>query len=183
MNKTYFWFSLLIFSISFSCCKPDPEPTNEEEVITTLVYTLTSDSGEEKIFSFQDPDGDGGEDPLIISDTLSANQIYTGRLTLLNESVEPIVNITEEIEAENNDHQFFFQTTVSGLTIAYADQDGDNKPVGLETTLTTGDPGDGTLLLTLRHEPNKSAEGVSSGDITNAGGETDIEITFTVDVQ
>ncbi|HBK71516.1 MAG TPA: type 1 periplasmic binding fold superfamily protein, partial [Flavobacteriaceae bacterium] len=35
----------------------------------------------------------------------------------------------------------------------------------------------------LRHEPNKSASGVSDGDITNAGGETDIEVIFNITVQ
>jgi hypothetical protein len=35
----------------------------------------------------------------------------------------------------------------------------------------------------LIHEPVKDAGGVSSGDITNAGGETDAEATFVVGVQ
>ena len=35
----------------------------------------------------------------------------------------------------------------------------------------------------LRHEPDKSAAGVSSGDITNAGGETDIEVSFNVIIE
>ena len=35
----------------------------------------------------------------------------------------------------------------------------------------------------LRHKPNKSGNGVQSGDITNAGGETDIVVTFELDVQ
>ena len=43
--------------------------------------------------------------------------------------------------------------------------------------------GSGTITVTLRHEPNKDAAGVSSGDIANAGGETDIEVTFNVEIQ
>ena len=35
-----------------------------------------------------------------------------------------------------------------------------------------------TMTVILRHEPNKAGAGVSDGDITNAGGETDIEVTF-----
>jgi len=47
---------------------------------------------------------------------------------------------------------------------------------------TATDPGEGGLRITLRHEPNKTAAGVQNGDITNAGGETDIEVTFTFEV-
>ena len=43
-------------------------------------------------------------------------------------------------------------------------------------------PGNGTITVILRHEPDKDASGVSNGDITNAGGETDIEVVFNVEV-
>ncbi|MFT7376933.1 MAG: hypothetical protein ACI88Z_000758, partial [Sphingobacteriales bacterium] len=56
-------------------------------------------------------------------------------------------------------------------------------PLGLQTTITTTDVGNGTLTVILRHEPNKSASGVANGDISNAGGETDIEVTFNITVQ
>jgi hypothetical protein len=35
----------------------------------------------------------------------------------------------------------------------------------------------------LRHLPNKSETGVSSGDITNAGGTTDAQAIFPITVQ
>jgi hypothetical protein len=35
----------------------------------------------------------------------------------------------------------------------------------------------------LRHEPNKDALNVASGEITNAGGETDIEVSFPVTIK
>ena len=56
-------------------------------------------------------------------------------------------------------------------------------PIGLQIKMTTGMATTGMLTIILRHEPNKDATGVSDGDITNAGGETDIEITFDIDVQ
>jgi hypothetical protein len=91
--------------------------------------------------------------------------------------------VEEEIEEEDDEHQFFFSTT-GGLnaTVAYDDTDGTN-PVGLKTKVTTAEASQGTLRVTLRHEPNKSAEGVSAGNITNAGGETDIEVEFDVTVE
>jgi hypothetical protein len=39
------------------------------------------------------------------------------------------------------------------------------------------------VVVTLRHEPDKGAAGVSGGDITNAGGDTDIEVTFPVVIE
>jgi hypothetical protein len=32
----------------------------------------------------------------------------------------------------------------------------------------------------LRHLPNKSAAGVAAGDITNAGGATDAQVTYPI---
>lgn len=175
-----------LFSITliFSACKKDPVIPNEEEVITTLTYTLTPDGGGAPIvLSFQDLDGDGGNAPVITGGTLTANTTYHGAMELLNELESPAEVITEEIEEEADEHQFFFQTTVGGLTVAYDDQDVNGRPIGLASTLTTTGAGTGTLTITLRHQPDKAASGVSGGDITNAGGETDIEVNFNVDVQ
>jgi hypothetical protein len=135
------------------------------------------------VMSFRDLDGDGGDAPVITGATLSANTSYTGTLDLLNEAETPVEVITEEIEEEDDEHQFFFQTNIAGLSVSYEDQDGDGNPVGLATSLTTTDAGSGTLTIILRHEPEKNAAGVKDGDPTNAGGETDIEVSFPVDVQ
>ena len=64
-----------------------------------------------------------------------------------------------------------------------ADFDGDGNPVGLANILTTGSAGSGNLTVTLKHEPDKSASGVSDGDMTNAGGETDISVTWVITVE
>jgi len=167
-----------------SCKKEDPVIPNEEEVITNVNYTLTPDGGGiPVVLSFQDLDGDGGMLPTITGGNLTTNTSYKGVLELFNEQATPIENVNPEILAEAEDHQFFFQTSVSGLTVAYDDQDANNNPLGLKTTLTTTDAGSGTITITLRHEPNKSASGVAGGDISNAGGETDIEVSFAIDVQ
>lgn len=175
-----FLLSLLLFAAS--CDSEEPEDENEEEVITTLNFTLTG-NGETVTMTFSDLDGEGGNDPIITGGTLTANSTYSGSLELLNESEDPSEDITEEIKEEDAEHQFFFATTVAGLTVAYSDTDGDGNPVGLATSVSTGDAGSGNLTVTLRHEPNKSGAGVSDGDISNAGGETDIEVTFDVNVQ
>ena len=102
---------------------------------------------------------------------------------LLNESVDPVDPVHEEVKEEDESHQFFFLTDIDDLTVAYDDIDADGRPVGLNSTLTTRAPGFGTLTVILRHEPDKSAEGVSDGDIANAGGDTDIEVAFPIEVQ
>jgi hypothetical protein len=44
-------------------------------------------------------------------------------------------------------------------------------------------PASGNLTITLIHEPDKFAEGVSGGNIENAGGSTDAEVVFPVIVE
>jgi len=167
-----------------ACEKDEPEIVDEPELITTLNYTLTPSGGGEAItLSFKDLDGDGPNAPTVTTGTLAANQMYTGTMELLNETVSPTESITEEIEDEDEEHQFFFQSNISDLNIAYNDQDADGNPVGLNSILTTGAAASGSITIILRHEPNKTASSVSDGDITNAGGETDIEVMFPIDVQ
>jgi len=180
----YLLISVMFTSVFTSCDKDDPEVPNEEELITTLVFTLTPSAGGTTVeFKFQDLDGDGGNDPVITNGTLAANTTYTGAITLTNEQEDPAEDITEEVKEEALEHQFFFQTTVSGLSVSYNDKDSEGNPIGLSTNVTTTDTGTGTLTITLRHQPDKSATNVSSGDITNAGGETDISVTFDVLVE
>ncbi len=177
-------FSMLFIT---SCKKDeldDPIIPNEEEVITTLNFTLTPNGGGSAVvLAFRDLDGDGGNAPTITGGTLNANTTYTGSLELLNELESPAEDITKEVKEEANEHQFFFQTSLSEVGIAYNDLDANGKPIGLATIITTKGASTGTIKVILRHEPAKDASGVSTGDITNAGGETDIEITFNVEVK
>lgn len=53
----------------------------------------------------------------------------------------------------------------------------------LKFSFQTGATSNGSLKITLKHQPNKSGTNVSIGDITNAGGETDIEVTLPIVVQ
>lgn len=186
MKTTKYFLILLITSILTSCSTDDnPVPVNEEEVITTLKLTLTPQGGgTEIVFQTQDLDGDGPNAPVITVSSLNANTTYIGSIQLLNELENPADNITLEVEEEDEEHQLFYTLTGnSNIMIDYADQDSNGNPVGLNIILSTGDAGNNTLTVTLRHEPNKDATGVSAGDITNAGGETDIQTTFNFTVQ
>lgn len=162
---------------------PTP-PANEEELITTLALHFQSSGGSEnKYFEFQDLDGAGGADPVITAEPLSADTMYLVELELLNESVAPAEDITAEVQAEAEAHQFFFTPGTVNASVAYDDADSNGDPIGLATIWTLGAAGVDSVLVTLRHGLDKGAPGVSGGDITNAGGETDIEVRFPLAVQ
>ncbi|PSR14971.1 MAG: type 1 periplasmic binding fold superfamily protein [Bacteroidetes bacterium] len=186
ISNNILWFTVLSLLLLFASCGDDDVVLPvEEELITTLTAVLTPSGGGAAVtLSFTDPDGDGGAVPVITGGILAANTSYTMALTLLNESVSPADDITAEILAENAAHQFFFAASPGlELMIAYADQDANGDPVGLATTVAAGAAGTGTFTITLRHEPDKGAAGVATGDLTNAGGETDIEVAFPVTIQ
>jgi hypothetical protein len=172
-------------AILSSCKKEDPQIPNEEELITTVIYTLIShDNQDTAVFEFVDLDGDGGNAPSIKNDMLKANTLYHGTVQLLNEQENPAEDITDEVKAEAEEHQFFYTPDVIlNATFTYTDMDADNNPIGVTTDVMTGNVSMGDFTLVLRHEPDKNAQGVKDGDITNAGGATDIEVTFNADVQ
>ncbi|MDA0880211.1 MAG: type 1 periplasmic binding fold superfamily protein [Bacteroidetes bacterium] len=184
MKNVKFLATAIFATVLFVSCSNDddtPEPVNEEEVITTLTVTLSPNGGGTAItLQTRDLDGDGPNAPVVtVSGSLATGVTYSGTIVLLNETVNPPENITEEVEEENLDHQFFY-TLGGGLdvTTAYSNFDDNGNPLGTEFTLTAGTESSGTLTFTLRHEPTKPNTGL--GD---AGGETDIAATFNVVVQ
>ncbi|MDG1777975.1 MAG: type 1 periplasmic binding fold superfamily protein [Flavobacteriaceae bacterium] len=194
MKKQFFIYTILILSLVFTGCSDDdpPAPVNEEEVITTMTITLTPSSGADIVLKHVDMDAEGPDDPIVTVDGVETNQVtlatgttYTGSIELLNETEDPAEDITEEVaEDEADEHQFFYVIgSELDVTTAYTDQDEDGKPIGVEFTLTANSISSGDLTFILRHEPNKSADGVADGDIENAGGETDIEETFSISVE
>ena len=182
--KNISFYALL--SIAMLGCSDDdtPEVVNEEELITTVILTLTTEDGEVVELKSTDLDGVGGGDIEyeIIGD-FSPNTIYDGTVAFLDESGEEVEDITLEVIEEADEHQVFYEIQEGlNIDIMYNDdqQDSQGNPIGVQIILTTGAASTGILKVTLRHEPNKSAEGVSDGDITNAGGETDITTDFDV---
>ena len=188
MNKINFILKpialLFLAVLGFSSCeKEDPIIPNEEELITTMTYTLTPVGGGDVVtFYFQDLDGDGGNDPIITNGVLKANSNYIGALQLLNETETPAGDISAEVEEEGESHQFFFivdGNAISNTKISYTDEDANGNPIGLETTFSTTNASIGTLSIVLKHLPLKP----NDGSLADAGGETDIQITFDVVIQ
>lgn len=176
--------ALLVIPVIFSTsCSNDDAPVNEEEVITTVTTTLVG-GGQTITLTSRDLDGDGPNAPVVtVSGNLVAGTTYIGSTTFLNELESPAEDITVEVEEEGADHQVFYQLPSSIGTVTYTDTDANGRPIGLNFTLVAGTSGStGTLTVTLRHLPNKTASGVSGGDITNAGGNTDAAVSFSVAV-
>lgn len=181
-NSKILAFALLsIFTFS-SCNNDDPIAVNEEELITTVTTTLTSAGSPTITMISRDLDGDGPNSPVVtVSSNLAINTTYTGAVTFKNESVTPIEDITVEIKEEGDEHQLFFQTATAIGAFTYADADKNGKPIGLAFTLKTGTAAaTGDIIVVLRHEPIKNAAGVAGGSITNAGGNTDAEVKYSV---
>lgn len=184
--KTLKFLSFTLFAglLITSCSNDDdttPLPVIEEEVITTMTITLTPQGGGTAVeLKTRDLDGDGPNAPVItVSGDLAAGITYNGTIELLNETENPAEDITEEVEEKDEEHQFFYTTSVElDATTSYGNFDVNNNPLGTEFTLTSGAASTGTLTFTLRHEPTKPNTGL--GD---AGGETDIEETFTITIQ
>ena len=170
----------LFTSMILISCKDDPQPTNQEEVITTLIADLSPEGGGEPLeLRFYDEDGDGSIDPIITPDLLElkAGKSYTAEITLLNETVSPTEDITEEIEEEMNDHLFCFEASNTDVSIGYEDEDENGFPVGLITKWEAGTVGtEGIIKITLRHQP-----GEKTGNCPGPG-ESDIQVEFAVRV-
>lgn len=184
--KTIKFLSLFaIAGLALNSCSndDDPDPVNEEEVITTMTITLVPQGagGATVQLESRDLDGDGPDPPAVtVSGNFSANTTYAGSIVLLNETETPPENITLEVEEEADEHQFFF--TLSGsldAQTAYSNEDEDGNPLGTEFGFFTENASSGTLTVTLRHDLKKP----NDGTLSDAGGETDIAQTFNVVIE
>lgn len=184
MKKTIQTLAMAAIAVvSMTSCEDDdtPQIINEEEVITTVTYTLTNavDNTDTVILRSVDSDGDGIIDMEIVSGPLTSGASYNGEVRFENELESPAENITDEVVEEGDEHEVFYTTTVSGVSISKTDNDVNGDPIGVMTTINTGAAGTGVLTIVLRHEPTKPNDGTLSG----AGGETDVQVSFNVAVQ
>lgn len=169
-------------SLLFTACSKDddPEPDHEEELITTMILTMTpQDGGATVTATFRDLDGPGGADPTITPITLAANTTYSTIITLLDETKTPAEDISEEVEEEGDEHEFFFVPSNGlNLTVNKTDMDANGRPIGLTFTIQTQGASSGTLRVVLKHQPDLKN---NTSDINT--GETDIDQSFQVTIQ
>ena len=182
-----------VLAMGFASCESDdPEPENDAEVITdvTLNFQELDASGNPvgliTSFSASDPEGiEVGATPTIETVSLTRGKTYRMTIEVYNGIADE--DITEEVLEEADEHQFYFLgSAFSGniLTIAYDDPSG--ELIGLQNTLTvSSSPGTNntSIQVVLRHDLDKSFPGATNPNFTNyvqAGGETDLDITFPV---
>lgn len=189
-RKAKFCGIALVALVTFSCSNDDDNapPVNEEELITTVTAIYTPQGGGTTVtLQYKDLDGEGANAPVVtVSGAFAKNTTYNGTVTFKNELTNPVEDITSEIIAEGTEHQIFYQKTGTLPPFVYgaaaSNFDSNGKVIGLQSAFSTTGAASGNLIITLRHSPNKNASNVSAGDITNAGGSTDAEITFSISV-
>jgi hypothetical protein len=159
-------------------------PVNEQEIITTVEVTLTGTGGTDYVLSWEDIDGNGPAEAVLVGATLPSGT-YSGDIQLYNKTLDPSdygYVLTTEVLEEDLDHQFFYNAgTGLDVTYNYTDMDSAGNPIG-QTFDLYAYAGAGDFTIVLIREPDKNAPGVSDGDINNALGETDIDITFPIAV-
>ena len=186
-------YLLALVAFGFASCESeDPEKENDGEVITdvTLKFQELNASntlvGSVLSFKASDPQGiEVGKTPTIQSISLAKGKKYQMTIEVTNAIKGE--DITQEILTEAAAHQFFFLGQVfdsSFFSIQYADAGG--IALGLKTTVTVSSStgsNNSNMRVVLRHELNKSFPGASNPNFANfaqAGGETDLDLTFPV---
>ena len=179
-TRILFASGLLLPAFFFQACdRDDPSPVNEEEVITTLNVALVPEGGGVPInLKFYDADGEHGSIAPVISASgaLAASTHYAVAIELLNETVSPVEDISQEVAEEANDHLFCFNVD-GDVSVQYEDEDENGMPLGLITSWVTGSAGEATVAITLRHQ-----SGTKTGACPGTG-ETDVEVAFDLLVE
>jgi hypothetical protein len=179
----------LIATMFASCKKDDPvvDPVvTEEELITTMKLTVSDTSGGTWSFIYKVENGFGSSSQGTVQiDTikLAPAKVYTYSIEVLNESENPVENITEEVLEEKDEHLFLIiSNPASGagsLASSEGSKDNQNLPFNQTGKFTAGAAGTGTLTISLLHEPTNK-----NGTTTAAtGGSTDAEAVFPVMLQ
>ncbi len=186
-------YLLALVAFGFASCESeDPTKENDGEVITdvTLKFQELDASnalvGSVLSFKASDPQGiEVGKTPTIQSISLVKGKKYQMTIEVTNAIKGE--DITQEILTEAAAHQFFFLGQVfdsSFFSIQYADAGG--IALGLKTTVTVSSStgtNNSNMRVVLRHDLNKSFPGASNPNFANfaqAGGETDLDLTFPV---
>ena len=198
--KNIFKLNYLLYAVLtlfiFTACEEDeaaPEEENEMEVFTDVKLVFTPTGGGAAVeAAAQDPDGAGVQELQVLGAiNLAANTSYTLAMVIENCLESPCELMNEEIEEEDDEHQFFFAFTNDAFTspagngnidsasdpINYNDSDGNGNSLGLNTSWTTGSASTGTFTVQLQHQPDVKTATSGSTD-----GDTDFALTFNLNI-
>ena len=198
--KNIFRLNYLLYTVLtlfiFTACEEDeaaPEEENEVEVFTDVKLVFTPTGGGAAVeAAAQDPDGAGVQELQVLGAiNLAANTSYTLTMVIENCLESPCELLNEEIEEEDDEHQFFYAFTNDIFTspsgngnidnasdpINYNDSDGNGNSLGLNTSWTTGSASTGTFTVQLQHQPDVKTATSGSTD-----GDTDFALTFNLNI-
>lgn len=175
--------SILTFSIATTACKKEKheEEHNDNEIITTVELKFSSQGNPDLIYTWKDLDGDGGNAPAIDQIVLAPNTTYQASLKLLDETRNPAEDITEAIRQEDTDHRFYYTSGNSVVEISNLNNDRNGIPLGTTSTWTTGDDGNSTVNIVLRHYPQGGKD--ASDAVNSSKSSTDVDVSFNVSVE
>ncbi|MHA8053167.1 hypothetical protein [Aquirufa sp. Wall-65K1] len=178
-------YSVFFLSLTLLSCKKDPEvePTDDNELITTVDLEFTNSKNVTKTFSFQDLDANSITPPdKFESIVLDANESYEMEVKVYDESKKTKVDVTEKIKEDAEAHLFVFKVTPASLfSVKAKDKDKNNLPLGLKNTGKTQGKGIGKLHVILKHQPPANGKRTKTGD--EEIGSTDIDLEFKLEVK
>lgn len=192
----------VMLGVLSGCKNNDPKKEDTPELITKATLTFTpSGGGSPVVVTATDPDGEGVQSINVDGPiNLVANKSYVLTIALINElaqSSTPEYNIANEVQSEGIEHMFFFSWTNNvfsdptgngnidnrndpvNYTGGANSKDANNRPLGLTTTWTSAtSAASGSFRVLLKHQPELKSDTSDSNT-----GETDLDITFTINVQ
>jgi hypothetical protein len=181
LNLKTFLMASMTVAMMVSCKKDEPAPVEDNETITTVRLKFTQ-GGTTTTFNFKDLDGDGGNAPVIDKISLKPNTTYTLAVEVLDETKNPVSDITTEIKKEQDEHIIeYVSTPATVLSVTATDKDSRNFPVGLAASAKTTTAGTGKLRVILHHQPPVNNVAVKNGTFTV--GSTDFDVAFDVEVK
>lgn len=193
-------FSIILLGLS-SCGSPDPVKEDVPELITKVTLTFTPQGGGPSVIATAaDPDGEGIQDIVVDGAIrLAPNSTYLLQIALINGLAAPTdaaYDITSEVEEEGDEHMFFFSWTAGVFANPAGNGNFDNRgddvryegaensldegglPLGLTTTWTTAAGGNGEFRVVLKHQPD-----LKSATSSSSSGETDLDVTWTIEIE
>lgn len=159
-------------------CKPDVLPYNTETITTMKVAARNLSTNVTDTFVYVNYDEIKPNPPFYVDTIrLLAHSSYAIQVILLNQTINPTVNLTDTITARAGNHLMVYNIDPTELfALKVLDKDPKGLPLGLSASWTTTDTRNGWLRMILRQQP-----GDKNG--TNTPGSTDFEADFPVVVR
>ena len=175
----------VLLTTVFSSCKKDAIENNDEEVITTLRLTFAPvGGGNSLVYQYDDADGPGGIQPTKEEIVLQPTKSYNVTLQLLNKTVNPVADKTDEIKQEGISHRFYYEPAAgSNITVSGLDNDANGVALGLSSNWISGAAATGKIKITLRHYSGNPPSKAANDPVNSTKSSTDLEVEFNTKIQ